>query len=423
MDYKFILKILFSLILILAVTMPAFGQQISGSSTTMPYYWSDSVMGKDYSYLALYQFTQVGAYDVGVPGMDFVFSGWGRLDSLESYDHENEAAGDGELQTVYFRWRQEEDIFDVTLGRSFIYMGPVLERIDGISTKIEVFPGIGVEAFGGIPVVSDVGDREDDYGFGTRVFAGYGRYFNFGISGASFMEKSDPDRRRLGGDLTLCPVYWFQLFGHGYYDQLYNALYDASGTMIFRPVGDLKLLGQFEHVMPSAFLGMGSIFSVFSYDKISRINSQVSYVIKRRVSLLGEYNHYIYDSTDPANRYGGAIGVLWGERRADTFNIGLYNLDREDNGYLELRGYFMQSLGSKLFCTLDAVGYKLDEKLYGVDQGFYSTGSLGWHIIEALDLQISGFYGFSPFYEEDFRGLLKLSHNFDFRFGESEMVR
>ncbi len=244
-----------------------------------------------------------------------------------------------------------------------------------------------------------------------------------GGSGASFFEKGDPDRQRFGGDLSIYPFYWFRIFGHGYYDRLYESLYDAGGSIIFYPLGDMEILGQYEFTMPAAFLGMGSIFSVFSYENISRINSMVAYTIKRRVSISGEYNHYIYDRADSANRFGGSIGLLWGKSRADTISFGLFDLDKEDNGYLELRAYFYQSIGKRIFCALDGVFYKLDKKLYEADRGYYSTGSFGWHVIKDMDLQISGIYISSPIYDEDFRALLKLSYQFDFRFGEGETVQ
>jgi hypothetical protein len=167
--------------------------------------------------------------------------------------------------------------------------------------------------------------------------------------------------------------------------------------------------------MPSAFLGMGSIFSVFSFETIGKINTEARYIVLRRVTLSAAYNHLVYDSATSGNRYGGAVGVLWGKDRESTVNVGVYDLERADNGYLELRGYFYQDIVKKAFVALDAAYYQLDQEIYGVGQGFNGTGSVGWHVLPGLDLSAAAIYLSSPYYDYDLRGLLKVSYSFDKR--------
>ena len=398
-----------------------FAAEIRGSSTTIPYYWSESITDEEFNHLALYEFAQFGAYNVGTPGLDFYFSGWGRYDTMDAMDIDEESAGDGELGSAYLRWRQEEGLIDLSLGRSFVAQGPVFLRMDGLQTQFEPVQGFGLQMFGGIPVISVVGERNGDFGYGGRLYGGWRNYLEIGLSGASFTEKNDAHRVPLGVDLTVLPTPYLDLLGHWYYDALFESNYDIEGTLVVRPVTDLKILGQYQQLMPSALLGMGTYFSVFSFENIRKINSEARYTIVNRVVISGEFDHYIYDEIDPANRYGGTAGVLWGEARNNTFDVGAFRLDRDDNGYMEYRAYFIQNVGKIFYTTLDGIFYQLDEKLYEEDQGFNGAGSIGFHVVKGLDIQATGFYAVSPYYEQDVRGLLKIAYNYDRVFGEGGM--
>ena len=43
----------------------------------------------------------------------------------------------------------------------------------------------------------------------------------------------------------------------------------------------------------------------------------------------------------------------------------------------------------------------------------YGALTVGWHVTEDLDIQATGFYQSSPYYEQDVRGLLKVAWNFE----------
>lgn len=408
-------RILF-LNLFLLVTIGAAGganaAYIKGNTTTAPYYSQDTLPDQQKDYMVFYEFLDVGVYDVGISGIQFYIGGWARWDAVDKMDPKDNAAGDGDLGTAYFRWAHEDGWMDLSLGRRFVVMGPVAERIDGLDFTFEPSKGFGIQGFAGIPVLSQIGERDGDYGYGGRVFLGRQPYFSVGFSYAGFTEKGDPDRESVGGDFSVTPIRYFDLLGHAYFSTLLLQLYDTDATLVVRPVNALKILAQYQYQMPSAYLGLGSIFSVFTFNTITKVNTQANYTLKRRVTLLGEYNHYIYDEFDPADRYGGSAGVLWGEKRNNTFNAGAYKLDKTDNGYLEIRSFVHQDLGKIVFLTADGAAYMLDEKINNEDQGYYGSFSAGTHIRPDMDFQLSGIYMDSPEYAPDIRGLAKFTYRF-----------
>jgi hypothetical protein len=390
----------------------ALAVDVHGATNTIPYYYSETIQDKEKSYLALYQFVDFEADNLGTDRLDIYFSGWGRGDTMTKMDPENKAIGDAQLDAAFVRWSDEQRIFDASLGRRLISMGPVLEQVDGLLFQIEPSPGFGLQGFGGAPVFSKLGERDGDWEYGGRLYAGWTPFFEIGVSAANRTEANEADRTMVGGDLSIFPDPHVDVLGHAYYDVLYGSLYDANGTLLLRPAADMKVLGQWEREMPSAYLGMSSFFSVFTFGAINKVNAEWKYIAANRVALSAEYNNYTYDDAKGANRYGGSIGVLWGDKRDNTFDVGLHRLDRSDNGYLEARAYFYQDILKKVYLALDGVYYKLDEEIYNVDDGFVGTGTLGWHVVGGLDVQASGVYLSSPYYDSDVRGLMRIAYNF-----------
>lgn len=389
--------------------------ELAGEATTIPYFFSEHLKDEEKSYLALYQFVDFSAYNLGAERLDAYFAGWGRLDVMDKLDPEENAVGDAMLHSLFVHWRQEDNLIDVSAGRRLVTIGPITEQIDGGILEIAPWSDFGLQTFGGVPVFSEIGDREDDWGYGGRLYGGWLPYFEIGASGAGFLEKGDPDRAIFGGDLALFPIKWFDVLGRAYYDFLYGSLYDANTTVTVRPISSFKLLGQYERTMPTALLGMGSFFSVFSFDTITKYRSEAAGIISRRITLAVNYDHYVYDEADPAERYGGSIGVLWGELRDNTCNIGAYRLERaneDEGGYLELRGYLYQNLGRRFYGAADATQYRLDRKLYGIDYGFNGMLTAGWNVLPGFDLQAAGLYQVSPYYDLDLRALLRASFTF-----------
>ena len=405
------------LALLAAVLLAAGAAQATqwfGSSLTMPYYYTERLLDKERPFLSLYQYLDVGATALpNAPGLSFYFAGWGRLDMLEKQDLAFNAPGDAELGSAYLSWTQEERLIGFTAGRQFLHVGSVADRIDGIAIQSDPLPWLGIQAFGGVPVVSQVGERRGDWVFGGRVYGGWRPYFELGFSAATYYEAGDPDRQRIGGDLSVFPARWLDVLAHAYYDVLYGSLYDARATVVGRPVKDLEVRAEYERTMPSAMLGMSSIFSVFSFSTISRVGGEVRYTAVRRVALDAEYQHYLYDDRDPADRFGGTVGVLWGKAREDEAGLGAARLSRKDNGYTELRAFLTQGSDLGIYGTVDATIYLLDDRINDVNQGFSGSASFGYRLPAGLAIQATGLYQRGPHDGYDVRGLLKLAYNVD----------
>jgi len=385
---------------------------VSGNTSTIPYYYTETLQNKERSYLSLFEFVDVSANNLGVDHLDIYFSGWGRGDAITKIDPKDTAIGDAQLDSLYLKWRDDRSIFEIDAGRKLMTVGAVNEQIDGAMFQLEPVEQFGIQGFGGVPVFVDYGDHSGAYGYGGRVYAGYRPYFEIGVSGGAFTVKNSPDRQFVGGDVSVLATPYVDVLGHCYYDFLYSSIFDADGMVVLRPAADMKVIAEYQREMPAAYLGMNSFFSVFTFNSINIVNGEWRYIAAQRVLLSAQYHHYEYDYGKPANRYGGSIGPLWGEKRENTVSAGLFKLDRTDNGYLEGRVYLYQDIVKKSYLAIDGIYYKLDRKIYNVEQDFVGTGTIGWHVLKDFDIQASGIYLSSPYYKTDVRGLMKISYNF-----------
>jgi len=386
--------------------------QTFGNSTTLAAFHEEQIDGDWRSLLALYEFLDAGAKNAGASGLDLYFSGWGRLDTLDSEALDRKQRSDAELESAYLGWSNQENWLNAWAGRRFVHVGPVAERIDGAQVQAQPLTWLGVQGFGGVPAVSRVGERDGDYGYGGRLYGLWPSLFEVGVSWAEFIEKSDPDRVRMGGDLRVFPHRSIDVFGHAYYDPLYRAWYDAKAAAIARPAQDLELYASYDRVVPSAFLGMSSIFSVFTRETVNTLTARAHYAARERVVVKAQYNRYDYAERDGADRIGGSAGLLWGKSRANSLTAGLFLLDRHgDTGYWEIRASAFQAIAGTFHLAADGSAVLGDDEA-DEDRSSYASVSFGWNPTGAVGVQASGIYLDSDLYNERLRGMLRFSYAF-----------
>ncbi len=393
-----------------------------GGITTLPYAFQTQTGADDaVQHLFIYEYADIHAENFGAEGLSLHFAGWGRYDAKESFDdpgvngeeaQEPDQPGDADLTSAYLRWRGIDGLVDVHLGRHFISAGVTVENMDCIDLILKPFRGFALQAFGGAPTFSKIGQRDGDLGAGGRASYRYYQYLELGASYHYFLEDEEFDRQNIGGDFFIAPSQYLDLIGHVFYDVLFREVYDAAAHMNFYVVTDMRIRGGYSRVMPQSYLGKMNYFSVFSAETIDKIEGDLSYTFNRRVRVLGDYTHYSYDEADDAERLGGGLEILWGVLRDNVLGGGYKRLDKDDNGYDAARGYLFQNLGPKLHVALNSTTYFLDEKIQNEDIAFDGDMSLGFKPTPRFIIQATGRYRSTPFLVDDeVQGLLKIAYN------------
>lgn len=404
--------------LLLALTTGwSYATEISGNSTTLPYFYPEGDRHKPDAYLPIWQYMNFSASNMGVPGFNLYVYGWGRYDSLTR--NENDTVGDADLGSGYVEYVNPDDFVIARGGRQFISQGVTAANVDGAYIRLSSW-GLGFEGFGGIPVYTEYGDRSGDYCFGGRVFYQYKRYVELAASGDAFYENGIPDNTHAGGEFRAWPVQQLMLDAHYYYDLIFNMPFDMKGTIRYRPIKDLQLLASYERLVPSALVGKTSIFSIFTFDNYQVGRGSISYRLDELFELSAAYSRVAFDDGVTAPKVDTGLAFFWGSEKQDAAGLEYRKLFNPNIGYDELRGYVMQSLTKKLTLGVDTVSTFLQQPIYGTNSSFWGQLSLEAKITQNFSIVGAGSWSTNPYLENDTRGILKIAYNGERAFGSSK---
>jgi hypothetical protein len=82
------------------------------------------------------------------------------------------------------------------------------------------------------------------------------------------------------------------------------------------------------------------------------------------------------------------------------------------NGYDEVRGYCLYEI-SRYVGSIDAIGQFYRHSIYNRGNAFEVIASAGYHILPELALSGDISYGQNPQFDDDLRGLLRLTYTFN----------
>ncbi|MDP8255956.1 MAG: hypothetical protein P9M14_09415 [Candidatus Alcyoniella australis] len=420
-------------ILVLLLGSTAYSADIYVRSITMPYYFQTYYADENTDRLPVYQFLSTSLADFGAQGLSIHASGWGRIESMdrpnfepwEQVDQNDEELpiGDGDLTYGFLQYEGPENLFTIRAGRMMLGPSLIVEPFDG-GSFVGRFPiGLNLTWFGGAPVVSSIGDREGDWIFGGRLDYALDPFFEFAATYTKKIEERTIDNEIAGLQLNSTPLPWFAFSGHIYFDTRMAEVYDGESMAVFRPLGGSKIIALYERVTPSTLLGKASPLSVFTMDAYHHGQLATTFVFMTHLEARAEYGIVAFEDKalgDPSHRASGGLAVIYGKQLANSLGIQYVYLNDPQRGYNQARMYYRQGFAKRLFCTADVAGTLLDEEIYEQDVSLSATGTFGIDITDYFQIVGSTTYVQNPFYEDEVRGLLKLSFNVDKTFWSSD---
>lgn len=407
-------------------------------STTIFRFFQDSRNGfskKDFAPAT--QFLNIDADKLADGNLSLHIYGWGRLDLADKSFNDEQA--DGSLTYGYLKYRFNQANAQVRAGRFFVTEGIINEQVDGVSARTELPMGFGISAFGGATVHNArIPDGKGDSIYGGRLNYRYGGILELGVSGlyeTNAPTLTDPthltlagegkfgDHRLVGGDIWLAPISMVQLMGHTSYNPETETVAEHSYQLNVKPVKDLVLTGEFnEYRDRSYFLSSAMFSSMYSAlsDKSRIIGAVASYSLNSQTELSADYNNYKREIGN-ADRMGAAIRYRF---KDNTIRTGAgYHYLRADSGFEiasttsasfhELRAFLMRD-AKNYFASADATAYIFDKKVYDKQSAWEVTTSVGYRFTPAIALSGDISYGQSPEYNDDLKGLVRLTYNMSF---------
>lgn len=372
------------------------------------------------------QFLGIDLDKLGDGNLSFHLYGWGRLDLADKST--DEGSTDADLSYAYLAYRFPRADAQLKLGRFFVYEGVAAEQVDGISARTDLTHGFSASLFGGAPVKLDLtGDNKGDYVVGGRLAYRLAGILELGASalregGITTGESTDlKDYRQLvGGDIWLAPFKMMEIRGHSNYNTATSGFAEHSYLVEFYPVRPLTIAAEYNDYRLKDYFATTNLRSLFNPDRDETLRSyggSVTYVIAKPVEVTADYKRINYHRADRGNtnRYGGEVRLTLADRKVRA-GVSYHRADSalSANSYHEARGYVMYRT-DKYSASLDAIGHFYDEKVLGTrDTDYEVLGSLGYHLMDNLAVSGDVGYGRNPWYDEEVRGVIRLTYNFNY---------
>lgn len=347
--------------------------------------------------------------------------GWGRVDLADKSSRDDNTEAD--LQFGYLSFQGAKNNLVVNAGRQFVVEGVAAQRLDGLYARSDFAAGFAASAYAGTPVVTEPTLRADDFVGGARVTHSDKKYYTVGLSFLTSLAGGDRYREEEGIDIWLSPVKQVDVTGSSSYNSVTDGWMEHAYTASFAPVENLRLFAElsstnysdyFYRVTTSALVFDPLVNGIDPNEELLALGGGGSYTLHKNITVAADYRHYDYDVARDGNYYGGKVSYWVPESQGAGLSV-----HRMDNGdsrleYMEYRLYAMKKLG-RTNLTLDFIdlNYDDDARMNGVDHAIALVVAGTYEINKDLRVGASLDYSHNPFFDNELKGLAKLTYLFD----------
>jgi hypothetical protein len=172
---------------------------------------------------------------------------------------------DADVLTVTVGVREPHGLGRVRVGRFVLSTGAVRPvHLDGVLALGRTPGGTTLEAFGGLPVAPELGERDFDWLAGARLAHwAWGERLGAGVSYVQRRDAGQLDDEELGADLHASPLPWLDLTLLGAWDLVHQGPSEARVSAAVHDERTLLQLFALQRV-PARLLPGTSLFSVVS---------------------------------------------------------------------------------------------------------------------------------------------------------------
>lgn len=352
----------------------------------------------------------------------FYIGAWGRADLA---DKSTDKYTDADLQYAYLSYRSAKNNTVVNVGRQFVTEGVAAERLDGLYLRSDFRGGFGAVVYAGKPVITETNFKGGNVVYGTRLSQSDTQYYTVGLS-ALKSEREDNSRYREeeGIDLWFHPLNQVDLTGRSTYNSITGGWMEHAYALSVTPTEKLRISTDFSHVnyydyffnMTASSLSFVDR-SIDPNEKLTSAGVAVSYSPIKNLTLITDYKVYGYEIAKTANYFGGKAAYTLPQ--AFAVGIGIHRMDGQADRlrYTEYRAYASKKIGrANVYVDLINLGY--DAAINGVKNSYAITGAAGYQLNEKVLVGANMEYSKSPDFDNELRGLLKLTYTFDTKLGE-----
>jgi len=371
----------------------------------------------------LYEYLRLSLNDNRDDGssVGFYLGAWGRLDLA---DKTTDKFSDADLQYAYLSYRSAKNNLAVNFGRQFISEGVAAEKVDGLYLHTDLAAGFAASAFAGKSVVLETDAKGGNFIYGTRISQSMPKYYSVGLS-ALKSEDSDKNRYREeeGIDLWLHPIQQVELTGRSSYNSITEGWMEHAYSLSITPfesfkfgadVSNINYKDYFFNVTTNA-LQLSTLLNSTNpnpNEELTTAGVFATYSPIKNLTVTADYKNYAYQLAGDANYYGGKITYSLPGSYSAGFSGHRMEGSSDRLRFYEYRLYVAKKIGhAELSADFVNIGY--DKKINDVKNSYAATASAGYEFSRKLKVGADFEYSKSPEFDNEVRGLLKLTYAFD----------
>jgi hypothetical protein len=366
--------------------------------------------------------------------LDVVVSTWGAFDLQDRrWDAGTSGNLTGDVVTGYVRGQLFSRRLTFRAGRENVAVGAGrVASIDGGDVELRLPLGIGLTAYAGAPVAQRFSTRGaatswnafgGDFAYGGRASLAlqlplpFLRSIEAGGSVAFVDDGSQSVRRDAGVDARIRLFGDLAINGWALWALEDERIAEVAAVATWHPARPLFLTADYRHSAPDLMLPRTSILSVFTDTTRDEIGGGFRWEITRSIEGGVDYHALLEpgesgtelghqasargDYTDGPVRAGGEVSYLKGA----------------DNGYVGARFYLRREI-ARFFAAGDVLAYVFDQAINAQDYAATVGGTLGYKLGKSWTASVSGRGGVTPFMEQQFDVMAKLTYNQTYRVRE-----
>jgi len=370
-----------------------------------------------YEYLRL----SVSSAEKDGSATSFYFGGWARGDMADKTARDRYL--DADVQYGYLSYRGAKNNFLVNAGRQFVTEGVATQRLDGLYLRNDFAAGFAAAAYIGSPVVTEPNFKADDLMFGGRVTQSNYKYYTLGVSALKSFASSTRYREEEGVDLWLHPTEQINITGRSSYNSVTNGWMEHAYALSYAPMDNLKISADisninyrdyFYKVTTSALVFSPLTNGIDPNEKVLAIGGNVAYTIGKRFTIIGDYKNYNYDIAKSANYFGGKLTYSMPESYSAGISVHRMDGNSDRLNFYEYRVFASKKLG-KADLTLDVIDLNYDTSagMNGIKNVLTIVAASSYELSHKLKIGADVEYSKNPDFDNDLRGLVKLTYLFD----------
>jgi hypothetical protein len=321
----------------------------------------------------------------------------------------------GDVDLAYVQATVFDRRLSLRLGRQLVVGGVVrATSIDGLNTELMIWRGIGLAAYGGVPVVPRFAVARGDAIAGGRAFWRKSIDTEMGVSFIELLDHGLTSRRDLGVDARYAPSSVWAFNGLASWSLVEGRLAEGEVTARWEPRLNLQFLATYRRTSPDLFISRGSIFSVFAEEHRDEAGGGVFWKPERWIGLYADARALWVDGGNGVDAVGRA-----------TFNLGVSTLGAElrrlsepVNGYSQARVWVVRPLSRTLSLSGDLSGFLFDHSINSVPRSISATGSANYAFAPGWRAVVSGVLGDTPFFSRSFEIIGRLAFDFSTQVGK-----